>query len=294
MLQTVIHEVLGWDLEKKKQVHKGLFGKIDAFSCSIEEQGRSTLHAHILFWVTKVNKIRDQLHHPNRNVRSQAKRSIAKTVDRLSSTKCFFNGRISKRIVNGHVIGDKRRRFIHPCSNPRYGLPSFPTNGEFQYLRYHNGNNESNITCNHCEKKWSFNDLEESYLANFVGLPYYTTLLDENKARCLKAMAIRYQKDPWRTSIQRFVIDFGYILQHHTKSCFKNVPNKKKVVTAKNYMCRYRYPQVEQLKTGFKILTKDPLPWYCWDGSIESRHIMELVKNKEISMMPSKMYFVHA
>jgi hypothetical protein len=38
-LQTVIHEVLGWDLEKRNKVHKGLFARIDAFSCSIEEQG---------------------------------------------------------------------------------------------------------------------------------------------------------------------------------------------------------------------------------------------------------------
>jgi hypothetical protein len=64
MLRTVIDEVLGWDLEQKKQVHKGLFGRINTFSCSIEEQGRSTLQAHILIWVAKVNKMRDQIHHP--------------------------------------------------------------------------------------------------------------------------------------------------------------------------------------------------------------------------------------
>ena len=175
--------------------------------------------------------------------------------------------------MNGRVVGDKRKRFIHPCLNQRYGLPTFPTNGEFQDLRYHNGNHERTITCNHCVQKWSFNDLEESYMTNFVKLPYYTTLLDENKARRLKAMAIRYQRDPWRTSIQRFVIDFAYNLHHHTKSCFKHSPknlrHKKQVIKAKKYMCRYRYPQVQQLKTCFKTLTKDPLPWYHWDGSVE-------------------------
>jgi hypothetical protein len=36
-------------------------------------------------------------------------------------------------------------------------------------------------------------------------------------------------------------------------------------------MCRYRYPQVQQLRTCFKTLTKDPLPWYHWDGSMEKR-----------------------
>jgi hypothetical protein len=82
-------------------------------------------------------------------------------------------------------------------------------------------------------------------------------------------MAIRCQGDPWRTSIQRFVIDFAYNLHHHTKSCFKNVPNKKKWSKQEKYACRYRYPQVQQLKMRFITLTQHPLPWYHWHGSIE-------------------------
>jgi hypothetical protein len=66
----------------------------------------------------------------------------------------------------------------------------------------------------------------------------------KNKARHLKAMAIHYQKDTLKTSIQQYVIDFGYNLHHHTKSCFKNVPDMKNVVKAKKYVCRYCYPQV--------------------------------------------------
>jgi hypothetical protein len=139
----------------------------------------------------------------------------------------FLMGKLQKRIVNGHVVGDRRKCFLHPCSNPQYCLPIFPDKEQLQDLRFQNGKNEPVITCKHCVQKWSFNDLEESELRDFVKIPYYTTLLDENKARRQKAMAIRYQRDPWRTSIQRFVIDFAYNLHHHTKSCFKNVPNKK-------------------------------------------------------------------
>lgn len=63
-LQIIITEVLGWNMEEKKQESLGLFGKIDAFSCSIEEQGRSTLHAHFLIWISEMNEIRDKLHDP--------------------------------------------------------------------------------------------------------------------------------------------------------------------------------------------------------------------------------------
>jgi hypothetical protein len=97
----------------------------------------------------------------------------------------FFNGKIAKRIVNGHVVGDRCKLFIHPCSNPQYRLPIFPDKEQLHDLRLPNGNNEPAVTCNHCMQKWSFNNLDESYLRDFVKIPYYTTLLDENKARRL-------------------------------------------------------------------------------------------------------------
>jgi hypothetical protein len=54
-LHTIIAEVFGWDINAKKQENNGLFGRIDAFTCTVEEQGRSTLHAHFLIWCTSVN-----------------------------------------------------------------------------------------------------------------------------------------------------------------------------------------------------------------------------------------------
>ena len=60
-LNTIIVEVFGWNLTKKKQETLGLFGRIDAFTCSIEEQGRGTLHAHFLIWNSELNKKREEL-----------------------------------------------------------------------------------------------------------------------------------------------------------------------------------------------------------------------------------------
>jgi hypothetical protein len=77
-------------------VHKGLFGTINAFSCSIEEQGRSTFHDHILIWVAKVNKMREQTHHPVVQFSKQAKRFLAATVDKISCTECFLMEKLQK------------------------------------------------------------------------------------------------------------------------------------------------------------------------------------------------------
>ena len=71
-LNTVIFEVLGWNVKTNIQEHSGLFGKIDAFTCTIEEQGRSTLHAHFLIWVKIMNKLRNDLHHQDTQERAES------------------------------------------------------------------------------------------------------------------------------------------------------------------------------------------------------------------------------
>jgi Helitron helicase-like domain at N-terminus len=51
MLNIVITEVIGWDLKKQVGTGEGLFGIPEAFVCAVEEQGRSTLHAHFEVWI---------------------------------------------------------------------------------------------------------------------------------------------------------------------------------------------------------------------------------------------------
>jgi hypothetical protein len=40
--------LLGW--EGNEQKHLGIFGKLSAFAAGVEEQGRTSLHGHIVLW----------------------------------------------------------------------------------------------------------------------------------------------------------------------------------------------------------------------------------------------------
>jgi hypothetical protein len=57
VLDIIIEEVIGWNLAegKPREDIAGLFGTPEAFTASIEEQGRKTLHAHIQGWVHEFN-----------------------------------------------------------------------------------------------------------------------------------------------------------------------------------------------------------------------------------------------
>ena len=53
-------EVLCWDLHKEQPLNdkEGLFGETEAFTLSIEEQARKTLHAHLQIWIKNYHVIR--------------------------------------------------------------------------------------------------------------------------------------------------------------------------------------------------------------------------------------------
>ncbi|KAL4262377.1 ATP-dependent DNA helicase [Pleurotus pulmonarius] len=46
MVQTFIHEVLGFDAQ-----HKGIYGQVQAYYGTVEQQGRLTLHLHSVLWM---------------------------------------------------------------------------------------------------------------------------------------------------------------------------------------------------------------------------------------------------
>jgi hypothetical protein len=239
-LKIIITEVLGWNMEEKRQESLGLFGKIDAFSCSIEEQGRSTLHAHFLIWISEMNEIRDKLHDPY--YFAEASEYITTIMDKISSTACYFN----------EIPNDEpgRHRFVHDCNTYRYGLPTFATDEELKLLRSNNTEDNQFIQCKHCDQKCSYNEIQDLYLRHYINIPNFTSMKNENTVRRLKSMAVEYQKNNTQTEISKYVMDFGYNVHSHTKSCFKRSKgDKKNVISGITNDCRYRLPQRQKSET---------------------------------------------
>jgi hypothetical protein len=52
LLEILVEEVVGWDMRRDSTTKNvGYFGACLAFSLSVEEQGRKTLHGHMTAWI---------------------------------------------------------------------------------------------------------------------------------------------------------------------------------------------------------------------------------------------------
>ena len=166
-------------------------------------------------------------------------------MEKLSSSACYFND-ISNSDTNWHHF---RQRFIHDCTTFRYGLPTFATEEQLKMLRQKDSEHNKFITCHNCQAQFSYAELEDMYLKSIINLPNFTSMDNENRVRRLKRMAIDFQKNTTDSEIQKFVIDLGYNIHHHTQSCFKiDKSNKKNVIHGTKNDCRYRIPQRKKIK----------------------------------------------
>ena len=170
-----------------------LFRSINAFTCSVEEQGRGTLHAHFLIWNSDLNKKREELY--DEETFAQAERFIQQEIDRVASTKGFFND-----VGANEVRPNRRRKFIHDCKCQTYGMFKFPKKEELLELRCYDTSNAKVVCCPHCMKegtdegKFSFTDLQNIYLKTRDNMENFTSVENETITKRLKSMAIDYQK----------------------------------------------------------------------------------------------------
>jgi hypothetical protein len=137
-------------------------------------------------------------------------------MDEVASNRCFFQ---NDALLDGRC--NKRKRFVHNCQNINYCLPKFPDVKSLCLLRSDHIENNKLISCRYCDCKWSFCDLQDSYLKHYICLPGYTTINKQRHKKQLKAIAVAYQRRINDTSVPYYCIDFGYNMHHHTPSCFK-------------------------------------------------------------------------
>lgn len=83
-------EVVGWDMWHNQPAEKpGLFGKGHAFSPSVEEQGRKTLHGHMILWIEGHRKSQKDLFFGNKNLKKNAPGEFIKFCDHCAMTELF-------------------------------------------------------------------------------------------------------------------------------------------------------------------------------------------------------------
>ena len=133
VLNIVLEEVIGWDVKKNRATGKpGLFGIPIAYGGAIEEQGRTTLHVHLIIWIQGFDSYLDSINHPNERVRFHARRHICEQLDNGVSTSLIKLSRSSqKRKANEPST---RTLFKHECCE-QHRQRKYPKLVEKQQLR---------------------------------------------------------------------------------------------------------------------------------------------------------------
>jgi hypothetical protein len=136
VLDIIIDTVIGWD-KKTDKGKKGLFGTPDAYTGTIEEQGRKSLHVHFQIWIKVIYDARTDLHSTNRNTERAAIDFICKEAARTMGSVFFFN-------KNDVPVGRLRNQynFPHDCTlrSNRRKHPVVVDAQHLRELRYKCGN----------------------------------------------------------------------------------------------------------------------------------------------------------
>ena len=217
-LNIIIDTVVGWD-RKKNRAKVGLFGTPMAFTCTIEEQGRRTLHAHFQIWVKETYEDRKNLFSAHRNTSRIAQARLCREADRTMGNAFFFNDR---DISDGHVLN-----FPHECTVTvrRRRKPDIVCEQTLRELRYKEGSaltGKMFAKCPHCPKSWTYDEMVKDYLIHNVKDAGCVTWSGEGGFMTrLKAKTVEYQLRKEQDTIHSYIIEAAYNLHKHTMSCFK-------------------------------------------------------------------------
>jgi len=84
LMQIVIEKLLCWD-PKTQRGRRGIFGIVEGFARTDEEQGRKTLHGHWQIFIKGFNECRDALYNDDMSIREQARHDLLQYVDEVIS-----------------------------------------------------------------------------------------------------------------------------------------------------------------------------------------------------------------
>ena len=155
LLQILVEEVVGWDMRKDKRMQKpGYFGICEAFSLSIEEQGRKSLHGHMTAWIEGYKELQRMLFFETGMKRTLVERTLHTYFDHVGTTELF-----------GKIRQSLHTSFQHDCeivnSNNRSAL-RVVSDQELRGLRHVCGYKECDGTfavCETCGKKFTYEEL---------------------------------------------------------------------------------------------------------------------------------------
>ena len=277
-VDIILKDIVGWDLENKKAcITPGLFGIPNAFTGAIEEQGRGTLHIHLLIWIEEFNLHREDLFKTTRES-NHAKETIIKQVDNLVTTK-LHNDIFPEPCDTTETSTETQFKQVCLCGTPIL----MPSDTRIRLMRHKASfaeEVEKFAVCQTCGETFSDINILRNYIANTKGMAQVAGSRD--LLGRLKSCMVGFQMPD--QCVDESIVHAAYDKHIHTRACFLcNKPNKRKATyQIKNYECRFRAPKRAKSATEITPTTKRTLNWYHWDGSYSKRHIYEINLRRSI------------
>jgi hypothetical protein len=275
MLEIVLEDIVGIDIRNKKVLKEGFFGLVEAAMVTVEEQGRLSLHTHILLWISALKEMlrqaQDTSKRESKKKRLKAKSDIADKLAFISTTNLVGNS--SQTVL--------RRVFRHECCASCKIIPRCVDNQQLRNLRHRVGCAATNYVfavCESCRRTWTHEEIVKLFLQKSVQIPSFGSYPDTCKR--LNALCVQYQKPP-SNGADAAVVNAAYNthFSFHTKTCFPCIDNSKGKTSSqkrkrKHDECRMRLPDLKRVRacvndTGEK-------PWYKWDGTNEKKTMLEI------------------
>jgi len=262
LMNVIVDNIIGFDADDG-----GIFGKVAAYSQTVEEQGRKTLHSHFLLWIPELqSRIREMVACRNRNKRIHLITELRRYIDTVASTKLHNE-------INAVQI--------HDC-----GMLTKCSTQELRDMRHKTGCKVREgivAKCVNCNKHFNSEQLaatilSESYNIDIQVNPESKQLDPKHILDCI-AMRHIYDVANVLSPIERekrlFLINAFFNLHRsvHAKSCFK-----------KKDECRFDLPSkaVEQTIIEFSENPQKHFNW--WGGLVPTNTFTVQVKRDMLNV----------
>ena len=201
LLEAVLTHVVG-DNEKRE----GLFGILEAFGTAVEEQGRKTLHTHILTHCRGWNELLKLLQSPCPRDRARAEKEVVAFVDEVVSTE---------------LVPNEPENMCPLCKKKTLTIKDDQT---LRNLRHKVGCHMEQagfIDCNECKRSFTGDDLAQARVMGPEGLQWDEGWAASHLSREVLMEANGLGSKTEEQAVGLVNLRFNHHLCHHTKTCFK-------------------------------------------------------------------------
>jgi hypothetical protein len=287
IMELVIKHLFNWDETKQKSKGVGLFGEVLAWCIATEEQGRKSLHGHILLFIKDWQTVLEILQRKrDSHISLQSAQGKAKTLYKTAcSAELFSDFKPTKPLstqapfYHDDCRGKRKRDLMRFTVEP-VGEEQLRAMRHKRSCHVHQGHI---ATCKRCDTKISINDIVSRALSTHLGKPGQTIRFPEgSNAKRLDRFVYELGKDYSWYNIDE--LETEQALRYFASNALTNVHfvSHSTRCFKKGSECYANLPDAVTDSEEI-IYNKEPDMWSDWCGRREKRWMFRLQPYRPIS-----------